>query len=324
MDTGDFMGPIKFSLFTIITLFSSTNLLAENICSIEKMVGDVKAKSDGIIREVHSQDSFSEGTYLKTGENSFIRLVFIDKSTITLGSNSIIKIAKFNRTESGIINVLRGQMRAKVSKSYMDIDDKEKSKLFIRTKTAAMGVRGTDFEVDFDEETNHTTLLTFEGKVAINALDEKNSRRELNQDELEKVLNRKDRAMVTRGFISEHRQEIKKIEPKKMEVKLLEKFDQRDVPHESIKEISKLSPGQDLPKSKLEEKIIKTAPKDDQIKNEFPDENIIPIPKEKPELENSIKDEKIKEKKEIPPRQIEKLPPKEERQTKPASDILKK
>ena len=56
-------------------------------------------------------------------------------------------VASFTKKKAGILNLIKGKLRSKVTKDYMNMSDKEKSKLFIVTKTAAMGVRGTEFQV---------------------------------------------------------------------------------------------------------------------------------------------------------------------------------
>src|SRR5690606_40301890 len=45
---------------------------------------------------------------------------------------------------AGVINVLSGKIRSKVTKNYLDMDQ-DKSKLFVKSKSAVMGIRGTDF-----------------------------------------------------------------------------------------------------------------------------------------------------------------------------------
>ena len=49
----------------------------------------------------------------------------------------------------------------------MNQKDKNKSKLFIKTKSAAMGVRGTDFQVNYNPVNDNTILITFSGAVAM-------------------------------------------------------------------------------------------------------------------------------------------------------------
>ncbi|MFG1494913.1 FecR domain-containing protein [Halobacteriovorax sp. ZH4_bin.1] len=145
-------------------------------------------------------DWVPEGAKITTKARSFVKLLFIDKSNLTLGANSEVEVEQFPKKKAGIINLINGQLRSKVSKNYLQID-KKKSKLFIKTKTAAMGVRGTDFQVNFNPANNNTTLITFEGAVAMGSLTNfKKSR--LLQDRLEKVVSSPTSVMVRQGQLS--------------------------------------------------------------------------------------------------------------------------
>ncbi|MGI4992495.1 FecR family protein [Halobacteriovorax sp. GFR7] len=145
-------------------------------------------------------DWVPEGAKITTKARSFVKLLFIDKSNLTLGANSEVEVEQFPKKKAGIINLINGQLRSKVSKNYLQID-KKKSKLFIKTKTAAMGVRGTDFQVNFNPANNNTTLITFEGAVAMGSLSNFKKSRFL-QDRLEKVVSSPTSVMVRQGQLS--------------------------------------------------------------------------------------------------------------------------
>lgn len=181
--------------------FISFNVYAiKPVTKVIGLEGDVLVKnSDGTITPAKTNMELNEGTYLRTSKGSKIDLEFFDKTVVTVGPNALFKIQSFTTEAPGILALVRGQIRSKVSKEYMDMDDKNKSKLFIRTKTAAMGVRGTEFDVEYDEKNEKTTLITFEGKVAFNKLERHERNRELNQHELDSILERKERLMVERG-----------------------------------------------------------------------------------------------------------------------------
>ena len=55
-----------------------------------------------------------EGAVIKTEARSFVRLNFIDKSSMNVGPKSELKIEKFSKSEAGVINVLTGKIRSKV------------------------------------------------------------------------------------------------------------------------------------------------------------------------------------------------------------------
>ena len=76
--------------------------------------------------------------------------------------------------------------------------DKDKSKLYIKTKSAAMGVRGTDFQVNFDRKSSATTLVTFQGAVAMARIAEA-ANKAFDRNALESTLRSKDAVLVQRG-----------------------------------------------------------------------------------------------------------------------------
>lgn len=156
--------------------------------------------------------SLKEGMSITTEDKSFCKIIFIDKSQMNIGPQSTIVIKTFPKDEAGVVNLVNGQIRSKVTKNYMDIKNKQQSKLFIRTRSAAMGVRGTDFQVNFNEDNKVTSLITFEGQVKMVKLDQ-NMDKFVKQADLDKMLNSKDAQSVTQGQYSRVNNESKKVTP---------------------------------------------------------------------------------------------------------------
>jgi hypothetical protein len=173
------------------------------VAKVVVLKGMVKAKlPNGSLIDVKVDQSIPEGAILETAEKSFVKLIFIDKSQMNLGPNSQMIINSFPKKEAGIITLVKGQIRSQVTKDYMEIDDKSKSKLYIKTKTAAMGIRGTDFQINFNSENKNTVLITFEGKVAMANIDKNSREDKFDQGKLEKVVSSEKAVMVTHGQIS--------------------------------------------------------------------------------------------------------------------------
>jgi hypothetical protein len=198
-----FMKTIYFlSLFFCFNLFAkeaATVLLMRG--KVELLVKDQSGKQTTFAIAVG--DKIEEKSVVITGDKSFVKLIFIDKSQMNLGPNSQMEVTEFPKNEAGIINLVKGELRSKVTKDYMDMDKKDQSKLFIKTKTAAMGVRGTEFKVIYNPENNITSLITFEGRVAMAAIDERSpSDINNNQRALEQAVSSPDAQMVTQGQYS--------------------------------------------------------------------------------------------------------------------------
>lgn len=118
-------------------------------------------------------DRVQEGVLIKTDAKSFVQLIFIDKSRMNIGPSSVMRIEQYSGKKAGIVDLVKGKVRSKVTKDYLEISNQDESKLFIKTKNAVMGVRGTDFLITTNGEKTATVL--FEGEIVFNKLDgEKN------------------------------------------------------------------------------------------------------------------------------------------------------
>ncbi|MDO9184201.1 MAG: FecR family protein [Bacteriovorax sp.] len=190
---------------TILTLSFSYALFADEggVAKVVIMKGQVKARLlNGSIQDVVVDQSIPEGATLQTSEKSFVKLIFIDKSLMNLGPNSQMVINAFPKNEAGIVTLVKGQIRSQVTKDYMEMDDKSKSKLYIKTKTAAMGIRGTDFQVNYNAENQNTSLITYEGKVAMAHIEKGQREDRLDQGKLERVVSSEKAVLVEHGQIS--------------------------------------------------------------------------------------------------------------------------
>lgn len=199
------MARIKnFLLIATFTLSSSLLFAdAEMVAKVILLKGQVKAKlANGSVVDVKENQDLPEGAVLQTAEKSFAKLIFIDKSQMNLGPSSQMVINAFPKNEAGIITLVKGQIRSQVTKDYMEMDDKNKSKLFIKTQTAAMGIRGTDFQVNYNPENQNTALITFEGKVVMSHIERQLREEILDQSRLEKVVSSDKAVLVAGGHIS--------------------------------------------------------------------------------------------------------------------------
>ncbi len=218
-------------LFILTSLLMNISILN---ATTDKGVAKVMKKRGTVIltqtkKKLKKGDWIPEGSQITTKSRSFVKLLFMDKSKLTLGANSQMEVTQFPKKKAGIINLIRGQLRSKVSKNYLQID-KNKSKLFIKTKTAAMGVRGTDFQVNYNPNNQNTTLITFEGAVAMGSLTKFKRMRNALQDRLEKVVSSPTSVMVKRGQLSGVMPAIdsKPIAPVKLNRKQLKALESND------------------------------------------------------------------------------------------------
>lgn len=154
-------------IIIILSTICSFAVNAEVI--VTKIVGHVTVLKPGhrTADEVKLNEKLSDDSSILTHEKSGVQLEYKDKTKINVGPNSKIvlnQIRNNNKEEKpSVITMLKGMLRAKVEKA---IDPKTET-FIIKTKTASMGVRGTEFQFGFNDENNTTSLLTFEGTVEL-------------------------------------------------------------------------------------------------------------------------------------------------------------
>jgi hypothetical protein len=186
---------MKSTFLFLMCLFLSTthSLAAQKAASIKLLRGEVEILTLGKTTKLNDKDWrktgavvwVETGAIIKTAEKSFVKLIFIDKSQMNVGPNSEMKIEKYSTKDAGVIDLVKGEIRSKVTKDYLQIQDVNKSKLFIKTKNAVMGVRGTDFLIATNGKNTQTVL--FEGQILFNRLE---NRGEVPSRSLEEVVDR--------------------------------------------------------------------------------------------------------------------------------------
>lgn len=175
---------ICFLFVNCLTVFAAKEFVAE----VVKIDGKVTQLRPGALTAslLRLNDQLQEDTSIVTSEKSFVRVRFFDGSSLSIGPNSKAVINSFPKNDTGIITLLNGQLRAEVTKSNADdkqsngdsIAVKDKSKLIVKTRSAAMGVRGTDFQTGYNSTNKITSLLTYVGNVRMNKLNVDSGRRE--------------------------------------------------------------------------------------------------------------------------------------------------
>jgi hypothetical protein len=190
-------------ILSFFLIFPWVDLFAD-VALVKVTKGEVKIKnSKGEVLKAEQKQWLKVGDVITTGEKSFARLVFKDKTSTNLAANSELVIDSYKKNEPGLLNLIKGQIRTQVVKDVLS----KKSKLYIKTKTAAMGVRGTDFNVSIGEN-EKTTVLTFSGLVSMVQLKVND---QINSSNLESVLNSKESVIVGEGRFSSTSTEKSKV-----------------------------------------------------------------------------------------------------------------
>ncbi len=173
----------SFLIVLSILLSSFSAMAQKNVAVVKLLRGEVDVVNVGKTTRLKDGDWVVDGSVIKTAEKSFVKLVFTDKSQMNMGPSSEMRIEKFTDKDASVIELVKGKVRSQVTKDYLQIQNKDRSKMFIKTQNAVLGIRGTDFMVS----TNgiNTATVLFEGEVVFNKIDSPGS---LSTEKLEQIV----------------------------------------------------------------------------------------------------------------------------------------
>jgi len=164
---------VKISLFFIFTLLSLqvSARTRRFVAKVSMLRGEVTQLAPGqhLARKLSLDQRVMEDASILTSPSSFVRLTFDDGSTISLGPNSKLVVYKMDKLGNGVVSLLKGRARTKVKEDFSI-----KKKFYLRTRNAALGVRGTEFETNYNPSNKVTSLLTYKGEVAMAQTDNRN------------------------------------------------------------------------------------------------------------------------------------------------------
>ncbi len=215
----------KLTITIFLALFFSNNMWAKDYIAEAVIVrGNITVLELGELqaKKVTKGTRFKKDASILTGKRSFIRVRYLDKSTVSLGPNGKMVINQIGKKGVGLISLIKGKLRSKVIKKNQKIVKEKKSHLLlIKTKTASLGVRGTDFQVIYNKTNNATSLLTYEGEVQMAKNERLKSRPSFKtkkdsdilleqQKKMEKVLQSKKSVIVRQGQFSGVTPKLKK------------------------------------------------------------------------------------------------------------------
>lgn len=169
------------ALITLLSLFSficgaqesdgdwvldpkTSTLIPTYMAKVKVVHGKVTAGE----RELKVGGKIGADEIIKTDAKSLVVLELADQTLLTLGPNSEIKVENWNyktvNDRSAIFNLLRGQLRSLIKSKTQKPDQ-----IMIKTKTASLGVRGTELLVNTHQKENQeiTEIALLEGIVRL-------------------------------------------------------------------------------------------------------------------------------------------------------------
>ncbi len=176
------MKKTKLLPILLLPLLMASSFASNNTAKVLFVRGDVTMllphshKAKGVAKG----DVLPEDTSVLTSAKGIVKVQMPDNSVVSLGPKSKLVVALMEKDKPSMLGLLKGVVRAEVEKAGTN-----KNKMIIKTRTAAMGIRGTKLKTSFNPETRTTSLVTIEGKVAMAKIQEKKIIKEA-QDETNK------------------------------------------------------------------------------------------------------------------------------------------
>jgi hypothetical protein len=155
-----------WALLALLALLLPARAYA-SIGAAEAVVNQVAAHMPGQDRTLRVEDQVFQDEVIETGEKSASKLLFRDATQLRIGPNSRVALDKFVYSEKTgqqvVVSMAIGVMRFTSGKLI-------KSAYTIRTPTATVGIRGTEFDVIVDEN-GATTIVVYSGEVLMRSTD---------------------------------------------------------------------------------------------------------------------------------------------------------
>jgi len=175
-----FLAANFLGLACCLSLTLAPAVAAPNVGFITRIEGDVEiytdpsaASAEGEAPHIKFDEKFysikkgkrgfkiKNGFIVKAGDKSKARIVFKNGDQFTVSANSAYSIDWQKEKQSFIVELFFGNVRALIKK------DGPRAKTEVRTRSAVMGVRGTDFNVNAWGKTGGTALTVLRGSVEI-------------------------------------------------------------------------------------------------------------------------------------------------------------
>ncbi len=164
---------MHFKLFFITTLFAST--VWASIGTVTAIRGDVKITRGIALYQAHKNLKIEEKDTFFTNKNGSMQITFTDKTVITLGKNTVFKVAEYLYSENHRKqNKVKFKFRKGFFKSITGRIGKLAPKKFkISTKNATIGVRGTEITGTSDNKTEK--IVCTHGEIEVKSESTKKS-----------------------------------------------------------------------------------------------------------------------------------------------------
>lgn len=150
----------------LISLLFTISLLANKVATITAMRGDADIKRESAIILASLGAKLEQNDNIITKDNSKLQIIFKDETVISIGQNSNFSISQYlyedNQAPVAKFNMLRGAMRTITGR----IGDIAPQRFSVSTKTATIGIRGTNFSIFVEDDGSSSAFCTF-GTISV-------------------------------------------------------------------------------------------------------------------------------------------------------------
>ncbi|MDP6853525.1 MAG: FecR family protein [Candidatus Marinimicrobia bacterium] len=135
------------------------------VAAISTMKGAVLVKPFGSRKYVpaYKGQMLKSGEWMKTADGVFVAIVFLDGSNIKIQQKTEVKISSYRMTAKELktnLEMSKGQAWSNVA------NQGAAGEFTITTPTAVASVKGTEFDLQFDEDSGESVLTVMSGEVS--------------------------------------------------------------------------------------------------------------------------------------------------------------
>lgn len=167
-------------------LYFYTNLNAYRLVEVKDLSGKVTLLRNDEDTEIYEGMRLVTNDKVKTGKKSEITLKVDSDKHIEAMEKTCFRLAAEGTSKKGYVKVklIYGEVLSTIDEKLAD-----KSEFIVFTPNATCAVRGTQFSVNYDKDTNTTVVEVFRGKVLLTTEDDKqtikkNTRAVVKDDEI--------------------------------------------------------------------------------------------------------------------------------------------
>lgn len=154
----------------IALMLMSSLVFAKSVGTITALKGSAGITRDGAEIEAKLGTKLDEKDTLKTEENSQVQIIFDDETVVTIGNNSNFSINEYlfeeSKTPSAKFGLFKGAMRTITGK----IGKMAPENFNVQTKTATIGIRGTNFTVIAEADGSSSIYCTL-GAIIVSSVE---------------------------------------------------------------------------------------------------------------------------------------------------------